>query len=97
MKKFANDMVPGDVFHPSEMVKDEMEAQGKKQVDLVKASGRNKSFVSLFMTGKRAISVRFALALEKVLGIPAEFWIRLQKGYESDLGLTELKKIKQAS
>jgi len=50
------------------------------------------------MKGERAISARFALALEEVLGIPAEFWIRrLQKGYECDLELIELRKMKQAS
>jgi hypothetical protein len=31
MKTYANDMIPGDVFHPSEIVKDELEARGIKQ------------------------------------------------------------------
>ena len=26
MKPFANDMLPGDLFHPSEIIKDELEA-----------------------------------------------------------------------
>ncbi len=96
-KRYANDIIPGEAFHPCETVREELEAQGKTQSDLAKASNLDKSFISRFMKGERAISARFALALEEVLGIPAEFWIRLQKGYESDLELIELKKIKQAS
>lgn len=95
--QFANDMVPGDVFHPAEIVKDEMEAQDIKQVDLVKASGFNKSFISLFLKGERSITIPFALALEKVLNIPAEFWVRLQKQYEMNKQLIELRNIKNAS
>lgn len=94
---FANDMVPGDIFHPAEIVKDEMEAKDVKQVDLVKASGFNKSFISLFLKGERSITIPFALSLEKVLNIPAEFWVRLQKQYEMNKELIELRKIKNAS
>jgi HTH-type transcriptional regulator/antitoxin HigA len=94
---FANDMVPGDIFHPSEIVKDEMEARNVKQVDLVKVSGFNKSFISLFLKGERSITIPFALSLEKVLNIPAEFWVRLQKQYEMNKELIELRKIKNAS
>ena len=94
MKKYTHKMTPGEAFHPSETVREELEAAGKKQSDLVKASGLNKSFISLFMKGERSISVNFALVLEKVLEIPAEFWIKLQKGYELDLELIELRKIR---
>ncbi|MFW5822645.1 MAG: helix-turn-helix transcriptional regulator [Tangfeifania sp.] len=94
---FANDMVPGDAFHPSEIIKEEMEAQNIKQIDLVQASGYNKSFISLFLKGERSITLNLALALEKVLDVPAEFWVRLQKQYEMNECLIELKKMKNAS
>ncbi len=97
MKKYANDMIPGDVFHPSEIIKDEMEAGGIKQTELVKESGFKKSFISLLLKGERNINIPIALALEKLLKISAEFWIRLQKQYEMDKELIELKKTKQAS
>jgi len=32
---YANDLTLRDIFHPSEIIKDEMEAQGIKQADLV--------------------------------------------------------------
>jgi addiction module HigA family antidote len=93
---YANEMIPGDVFHPCEILKDEMEAQNVRQADIVKESGFNKSFISLLMQGKRNITISLAIVLEKVLGIKAETWIRLQKHYELSKELIELKNLKSA-
>lgn len=97
MNTYAVEMIPGDVFHPSEMVKDELEARGIKQVELAKITGFNKSFISLFLKGERDINIKLALALESLLSINAEFWIRLQKQYEMNKILIELRKTKMAS
>lgn len=97
MKPFANDMLPGDLFHPSEIIKDEMEAREMRQVDLVNQSGYNKGFISLLLKGERNITSPVALALEKVFDIPAEFWIRLQKNYELNKELIDLRNRKSAS
>ena len=97
MKQYANDMTPGDVFHPCETILDEMEARGVKQVDLVRATGYNKSSISLLLKGDRGITIPIAIALEKVLKIKAEFWICLQKNYELNRELIELKKHRNAS
>lgn len=97
MSTYANDLIPGDVFHPSEIIKDEMEARGIKQVELAKITGFNKSFISLFLKGERDINIKLAIALETLLSIKAEFWIRLQKNYELSKALIELKKTKMAS
>ena len=97
MKRFANDMIPGEVFHPSGFIKEEMEAQGKIQADLVRASGVGRSYISQFFKGKKSINIKLALALEAVLDIPAEFWIRKQRSYDLYRELIELRKIKQAS
>jgi HTH-type transcriptional regulator/antitoxin HigA len=97
MKTYANDMIPGDVFHPSEIVKDELEARGIKQIELARITGFNKSFISLFLKGERDINIKLAIALEKLLSIKAEFWIRLQKDYEMNKALIELQRTKLAS
>ena len=96
MKEYANHMTPGDVFHPSETILEEMEAQNVKQVDLVKASGYNKSHISLLLKGERGITIPIALALEQSLNISAEFWLRLQKNYELNRDLLLLQKKKKA-
>ena len=97
MKPFANEMIPGDVFHPSEIIKDELEARGMRQVDLINLTGYNKGFISLLLKGERNITSSFALVLEKVFEIPAEFWIRLQKNYEMNKALIEIRNMKNAS
>jgi len=93
---YANDLIPGDIFHPCEIIKDEMEAQSIKQSDLVRESGYNKSFISLLLQGKRNITISLAIVLEKVLGVKAEIWIRLQKHYELNNELIQLKNLKSA-
>ena len=90
-------MTPGDVFHPSETILEEMEAQKVRQVDLVKASGFNKSHISLLLKGERGITIPIALVLEKTLNISAEFWVRLQKQFELNRDLILLRKEKKAS
>jgi HTH-type transcriptional regulator/antitoxin HigA len=97
MKNNSSDLIPGDVFHPSEIVKDEMEARGIKQVEIAKITGFNKSFISLFLKGERDINIKLAIALESLLSIKAEFWIRLQKQYEMNKALIELQKTKMVS
>ncbi|MDP3641998.1 MAG: addiction module antidote protein, HigA family [Bacteroidota bacterium] len=97
MTTFANELVPGDVFHPSEIIKDEMEARGMRQVDLISQSGYNKGFISLLLKGERNITSSVALVLEKVFAIPAEFWIRLQKNYELNKELIEIRNRRNAS
>ena len=97
MKPFANDMLPGDLFHPSEIIKDELQARGMRQVDLVNQSGYNKGFISLLLKGERNITSTLALALENVFGISAEFWIRLQKNYELNKELLDLRNRKSVS
>ncbi len=97
MKTIANELVPGDLFHPSETIKDEMEARGMRQVDLINLSGYNKGFISLLLKGERNITSSVALVLEKVFTIPAEFWIRLQKNYELNKELIEIRNRRNAS
>ncbi|MDP3431348.1 MAG: addiction module antidote protein, HigA family [Bacteroidota bacterium] len=97
MKTLANEIIPGDVFHPSEIIKDELEARGMRQVDLINQTGYNKGFISLLLKGERNITSSVALVLEKVFEIPAEFWIRLQKNYEMNKALIEIRNLKNAS
>ena len=68
---YANEMIPRDVFHPCEILIDEMETQGINQSELATRSGFNKSLISLLMHGKRNITTSVAIALEKVLNIPS--------------------------
>jgi addiction module HigA family antidote len=87
----ANDLIPGDVFHPGEYISDEMEARGIKQIELAKSLGLSKSEMSLIVNGKRNLTVDLALKLEELWGIDAQLWMRLQMGYEIDCRRKKIK------
>lgn len=84
VKKSANEMIPGDIFHPGEFIKDELEARQLSQQDLADKMKVSKSEISLVVHGHRDINVKLAILLEKALGIDAEIWMNLQVKYDID-------------
>ena len=84
-KKFANDMIPGNVIHPGEIIHDELDAREMSQQDLADKMHMSKSEISLLLHGHRNITPMIAVLLEKVLKIDAEVWMNLQVKYDIDL------------
>lgn len=76
-------MIPGDIFHPGEIIQDELDARGMSQQDLSDKIKMSKSEISLLLHGHRNITPMIAVLLEKVLGIDAEIWMNLlrRSGY----------------
>jgi len=98
MNNFKNttlDLIPGDIFHPGEILKDELDARNLSQQKLAEETGMSKSEVSLIVNGRRNITPLIAVKLESILEIKAEFWMNLQVKYEIDkIKLSFLKKLK---
>ncbi len=84
IKKYANNLSPGDIFHPGEYIKDELDARGSSQQDLADKMKVSKSEISLVIHGHRDINVKLAVLLEKALEIDAEIWMNLQVKYDID-------------
>jgi HTH-type transcriptional regulator/antitoxin HigA len=99
MNNFKNttlDLIPGDIFHPGEILKDELDARNLSQQKLAEETGMSKSEVSLIVNGRRNITPLIAVKLESILEIKAEFWMNLQVKYEIDkIKLSFLKKLKE--
>ena len=70
--------------HPGETLAEELKERGIKQKELAKAIGIQSSHLNELIKGKRSFTTAVAMALEKELGIPYDFWMRLQYGYEHD-------------
>lgn len=77
-------MIPGDIFHPGEHLKDEIDARGMSQQELADKTGLSKSAISSIMHGRRNITAIIALKLETALKVSAEFWMNLQIKFDID-------------
>lgn len=67
---------------PGELLAEELEARGMTQKELADRTGRPEQKISEIINGKKSITQDTALELEKVLGIPAHFWVNLEASYQ---------------
>ena len=77
-------LTPFVATHPGEMIKDELKDRGMTQKQLAEVAGIKPSVLSETINGKRSVSLKVAVALEKTLGIPADIWMNLQAQYDLD-------------
>lgn len=74
---------------PGETLLDSIEALGMSQVDLATRTGLDKKTINLIIKGTEPITHKTALALEKVLRVPAHFWLNLEANYREHLARQE--------
>jgi len=79
-----NEYVPFEATHPGELIKDELQERGMTQKVLSEMTGIKPSVISETISGKRAVSLNVAVALEEALGIPADMLMNLQTQYNLD-------------
>lgn len=70
---------------PGETVLELIEARGISQSDLAERTGRPKKTINEIIKGKAAITPETALQFERVLGVPASFFISLEQQYRATL------------
>jgi len=69
-------------LHPGEVLLDELEARGIKKTAFAALLGIKPGHLSELLHGKRHVGASMALKLEKLLNIPAEYWMRVQVYYD---------------
>ena len=69
-------------LHPGDILLDELEARNIKKTVFADQLGMKAGHFSELLHGKRHVSAATALKLEKLLGISAEYWMRVQVYYE---------------
>lgn len=77
-KKITTDVL----LHPGEVLCDELEAREIKQKDFAQKIKLQPPHLNALLKGKRHVSARIAIKLEKELGIDADFWLRVQMTYD---------------
>jgi len=65
-------------LHPGEVLHDELEARAIPKNVFAEQLGMKASHFSELLHGKRHVGAATALKLEDILGISAEYWMRIQ-------------------
>lgn len=71
-----------EAFHPGEFLLDEIEERGLRKKEAAVELEILPHHLSEIFAGKRNISAKLAIRLEKLLDISAEYWLGMQMEYD---------------
>ena len=77
----TNRYEPDYAVPPGWVLKDRLDAQGMTPAEFTRRCGRSAKLISEILAGKAPIEPRTALQFEKVLGVDAEIWLRIETDY----------------
>ena len=66
---------------PGELLAEEIDARGMTRRQFAAALGLSPQSVGELLRGRRGVTAETALELERVLGVSAVFWLRLEASY----------------
>lgn len=72
---------PDIAIPPGELLAETLDTLGLSQVDLARRAGRPPQAINEIVRGAKEITPETALQLERVLGVPAHVWTRLEADY----------------
>lgn len=73
---------PNYAVHVGIPLKEALEAYSMKQCELAERIGVSKTVINEIIKGKRGMSKSVAIALENIFGVPAKYWLDIQRDYE---------------
>lgn len=88
-----NTNYPPHLYHPGQLIKEEIEYRKISQRELSKLSGVATNIINEVLKGKRNCAPQLAIKLEEILKIDAKVLLRLQMNY--DIAITKIKTIKK--
>lgn len=80
--KNGKEIHPTVPTHPGEVLADELESRDIQKKDFAAQLKLPPSNVSELISGKRHVSAMLAIKFEKLLGIDAAFWLRMQNDFD---------------
>lgn len=75
--------LPAEVFHPSEYIRDELEARGWSVEQFTIMAGLLRPDADALVDGSQSVTPRFAVALALAFGTSATTWYRLQRTFDA--------------
>jgi len=76
---------PAILSPPGDTLQEHIDFLGMSQAELAERMGRPKEKINDIVKGREPISIATAVQLERVLGIPAVFWINRERAYRQAL------------
>lgn len=89
--KKGNEILTDATLHPGEVLEMELSARGIMKSQFAESIGIRPGHLSELLHGKRHVSANMAINLEKLLGIDAEYWLRVQMHYDLQVERNRLK------
>jgi HTH-type transcriptional regulator/antitoxin HigA len=74
---------PDYAIPPGETLRETLESSGMTQADLARRTSLSAKHINQIVQGVAPISPDTSFALERVLGVPARFWLALEANYQS--------------
>lgn len=91
-----NQYIPDMVSAPGETLSEVLDTIGMSQAELADRTGRPRKTVNEIVKGRASITPETALQLERVLGVPAHFWLNREQHYREYLSkLAEQQRLEQ--
>ncbi|HEY3266278.1 MAG TPA: HigA family addiction module antitoxin [Armatimonadota bacterium] len=81
----ANESIPDYAVAPGETLAETLAELGLSQQDLATRTGHTPKMLSQIINGKAPITSDTAVQFERVLGVPAAFWLNLEREYREAL------------
>jgi HTH-type transcriptional regulator/antitoxin HigA len=70
---------------PGDTIQEHIDFIGMSQAELAERMGRPKEKINDLIKGRESLTIPTAFQLEKVLGIPASFWLNSEKSYRQEV------------
>ena len=77
-----NEYQPDYAVYPGEVLAYELELRGMSQQELAKRTGLSPKHIVAVMKAKSAITPETAIKLERALGMPADYWLKLESQFQ---------------
>jgi len=83
---------PDIAIPPGELLAETLESVGMTQAELARRTGRPVQAINEIVHGTKEITPETALQLERVLGVPAHVWVRLEADYRYNVARLQDRK-----
>lgn len=83
--RMENQYTPDEVSPPGETLLEVLESRQMSQAELADRTGRPRKTINEIVRGKSQITAETAIQFERVLGIPASFWIAREQNYRESI------------